>query len=89
MVETAGTDTPIALRKVKFRLFNMGAEGETGDLMSRTLKLIAIFACATLVVAACGKRGSLQPPAQDPGAYAKPGKKDTAHRSNPLDGLLR
>ena len=62
--------------------------------MSRYVKLVAILACVTLVVAACGKRGALEPP---PGAVAskstKKGKgkpvEQQSHREFVLDGLLK
>jgi predicted small lipoprotein YifL len=46
----------------------------TGDRMHRKLTLITILAFATLAVAACGKRGVLEPPASADGtapAHAK------------------
>ncbi len=58
--------------------------------MSRTLKLVAILACAALAVSACGKRGALQPPvAADNGPSVKPKPKEKPHKDFVLDGLLR
>jgi predicted small lipoprotein YifL len=92
----------IALQKAQFRLSNSGAKGETGDLMSRSLKLITILACATLAVSACGKRGALEPPPSDDNGQLKHSngtKKDKdgyvhskstgEHRPFVLDSLLR
>jgi predicted small lipoprotein YifL len=70
MAESAGCQGLIALQKAQFRLSNSGAKGETGDLMSRNLKLITILACATLALSACGKRGALEPPPEENGESA-------------------
>jgi predicted small lipoprotein YifL len=43
--------------------------------MSRSLKLVTVLACATLAVAACGKRGALEPPASEDGKPAGHAKK--------------
>ena len=57
--------------------------------MSRSLKLVAILACATLALTACGKRGALEPPASDNGASVQPKPKEKPHKDFVLDGLLR
>ena len=58
--------------------------------MSRSLKLVAILACATLAVTACGKRGALEAPASsDNGASVQPKPKEKPHKDFVLDGLLR
>jgi predicted small lipoprotein YifL len=78
----------IALRKVEIRLFNTGNDGELGDFMSRSLKLVAVLCLTAMAVTACGKRGPLEAPTDD-AASVQPKPKETPHRSNPLDGLLR
>jgi len=94
----------MANRATKSRIspFYFGAKGETGDLMSRSLKLVTVLLCATLAVSACGKRGPLEPPVGDDGKpeQGTSGKKfkgdstkkvsrETEHRPFVLDGLLR
>jgi predicted small lipoprotein YifL len=65
-------------------------KGETEDFMSRSLKLVAILACATFAVTACGKRGVLQPPAAvDKSAAAQPNAKEKPHKDFVLDKLLQ
>ncbi len=58
--------------------------------MSRSFKIVAIAACATLALAGCGKRGALEPPtAVDKTASVQPKPKEKPHRDFVLDGLLR
>lgn len=57
--------------------------GETGELMSRSLKLVTLLLCATLAVSACGKRGALEPPGSDDGTSVSGGKKK--HAGDPKD----
>lgn len=63
--------------------------------MSRSLRLVTILAFATLAVAACGKRGALEPPPVSDEGSAKHNSKSEAkagpkeHKPFILDGLLR
>jgi predicted small lipoprotein YifL len=70
---------------------NTGIGGETGDAMSRGLKVVLILSLASLALTACGKRGALEaPPAAtttDKSVEPKPNEKP--HRGFILDPLLR
>jgi len=64
--------------------------------MSRSLTLIITLSLATLVLAACGKRGALEPPGVAPAtakseksASVEPKPDEKPHRPFVLDGLLR
>jgi predicted small lipoprotein YifL len=86
---------PAANRAKKHQIspFKFGRKGETGDLMSRSLKLITILAFATLAVSACGKRGALEAPPSEDGktssSSVQPKANEKPHRPFVLDGLLR
>ena len=59
-------------------------------MMSRSLKIVTILALATLAVAACGKRGALEPPpSEQKPASVQPKTDEAPHKPFILDGLLR
>jgi predicted small lipoprotein YifL len=60
--------------------------------MSRALILVLSLTLATLGLSACGKRGTLEPPAVAPtekSASVEPKTNEKPHRPFILDGLLR
>jgi predicted small lipoprotein YifL len=60
--------------------------------MSRALILVLSLTLATLGLSACGKRGTLEPPAAAPvekSASIEPKTNEKPHRPFILDGLLR
>jgi predicted small lipoprotein YifL len=61
--------------------------------MSRALILVLSLTFATLGLSACGKRGTLEPPAAAPveksSASVEPKTNEKPHRPFVLDGLLR
>jgi predicted small lipoprotein YifL len=58
--------------------------------MSRSLKLTAILVFATFALAACGKRGALEPPVTaDQGETPQTKPAEKPHKDFVLDGLLR
>jgi predicted small lipoprotein YifL len=60
--------------------------------MSRALILVLSLILATLGLSACGKRGTLEPPAAAPtekSASVEPKPREKPHRPFVLDGLLR